>query len=142
MRDFLKFLFRSLVICKNYKDLASTNLFFYIFVNNSRSKQNKKNPQHPFVDIIKKKTCFFTFLLITQDLNKIKKNPQHPFVDIIKKKTCFFTFLLITQDLNKIKKNPQHPFVDIIKKKTCAKLQQKMLNSMVVGARKNFQFFR
>ena len=111
MRDFLKFLFRSLVICKNYKDLASTNLFFYIFVNNSRSKQNKKNPQHPFVDIIKKKTCFFTFLLITQDLNKIKKNPQHPFVDIIKNKTC-------------------------------AKLQQKMLNSMVVGVRKNFQFFR
>ena len=27
---------------------------------------------------------FFTFLLITQDLNKIKKNPEHPFADIIK----------------------------------------------------------
>ena len=25
---------------------------------------------------------FFTFLFITQDLNKIKKNPRHPFVDI------------------------------------------------------------
>ena len=27
---------------------------------------------------------FFTFLLITQDLNKIKKNPEHSFADIIK----------------------------------------------------------
>ena len=26
-------------------------LVFYIFINNSRSKQNKKNPRHPFVDI-------------------------------------------------------------------------------------------
>ena len=26
---------------------------FYIFVNNSRSKQNLKNPTYPFVDIIK-----------------------------------------------------------------------------------------
>ena len=30
----------------------------------------------------------FTFLLITQDLNKIKKNPEHPFVDIVKYETC------------------------------------------------------
>ena len=26
-------------------------LVFYIFINNSRSKQNLKNPRHPFVDI-------------------------------------------------------------------------------------------
>ena len=26
-------------------------LIFYIFINNSRSKQNKKNPRHSFVDI-------------------------------------------------------------------------------------------
>ena len=26
----------------------------------------------------------FTFLLISQDLNKIKKNPEHLFVDIVK----------------------------------------------------------
>ena len=31
-------------------------------------------------------SCFFTFLLITRDLNKIKK-PKHPFVDIVKYKT-------------------------------------------------------
>ena len=28
-------------------------LVFYIFFNNSRSKQNKKNPEHPVLDIIK-----------------------------------------------------------------------------------------
>ena len=28
-------------------------LVFYTFINNSRSKQNKKNPTHPFVDITK-----------------------------------------------------------------------------------------
>ena len=41
---------------KNQKDLVSTH-FFYIFINNSRSRQNKKNSKHPFVDIIKYKTC-------------------------------------------------------------------------------------
>ena len=28
-------------------------VIFYTFINNSRSKQNKKNPTHPFVDITK-----------------------------------------------------------------------------------------
>ena len=32
-------------------------LVFYIFVNNSRSKQNEKNPEHSFLDIVKQKTC-------------------------------------------------------------------------------------
>ena len=31
---------------------------------------------------------FFTFLLITQDLNNNKKNPEHPFVEIVKWETC------------------------------------------------------
>ena len=30
-------------------------LVFYTFINNSSSKQNKKNPTHPFVDITKHK---------------------------------------------------------------------------------------
>ena len=30
---------------------------------------------------------FFTFLLITQDLNKIKKNPKYAFIDIVKSET-------------------------------------------------------
>ena len=30
---------------------------FLIFANNSWSKQNKKNPTHPFVDIGKEETC-------------------------------------------------------------------------------------
>ena len=29
---------------------------------------------------------FFTFLLITQDINKTKKNPEHPFVDLLSRK--------------------------------------------------------
>ena len=43
-------LFRSWVI-KNVKRPAFYALVFYIFINNSRSKQNQKNPRHPFVDI-------------------------------------------------------------------------------------------
>ena len=38
---------------KNLKSPGFYKLVFYIFVNNSRSKQNKKNPEHPFVDIVK-----------------------------------------------------------------------------------------
>ena len=33
-------------------------------------------------------------------------------------------------------------FVDIAKWKTCAKFQQKILKSIVVGARQSFQFFK
>ena len=40
------------------------------------------------------------------------------------------------------KKNPEHSFVDIGKYETCAKFQQKILNSVVAGARQSFQFFR
>ena len=35
--------------------LVST--FFTFFINNSRSRQDKKNPEQLFVDIIKQKTC-------------------------------------------------------------------------------------
>ena len=34
------------------------------------------------------KHSFFTFLLITQDLNKTKQNPGHSFIDIVKQETC------------------------------------------------------
>ena len=33
------------------------NQVFLIFANNSRSKQNRKNPAHPYVDIGKWETC-------------------------------------------------------------------------------------
>ena len=33
------------------------NQVFLIFANNSRSKQNLKNPAHPFVDIGKQEPC-------------------------------------------------------------------------------------
>ena len=73
-------LFRSSVICKIKKRPGFYTLLFYTFINNSRSKQNEKNPAHAFVDITKWKAC--------------------------------------------------------------AKFQQKILNSMVVGACQSFQFFR
>ena len=41
------------LLAKIKKDLLSTNSFFDTFINNSRSKKNKKNPTHPFVDITK-----------------------------------------------------------------------------------------
>ena len=36
--------------------------------------------------------------------------------------------------------NPGHPFVDTGKYRTCAKFQEKLLNSVVIGARPNFNF--
>ena len=50
-------LVRSWVINKNVKRPGFYTLVFYIFINNSRSKQNKKSPRHPSVDIGKKETC-------------------------------------------------------------------------------------
>ena len=53
-------------------------------------------------------------------------------------------FLILANNFKRFKqnkKNPEHPFVAIGKWKTCAKRQQKLLNSMVVEARENFQFF-
>ena len=46
-------LFRSWVICKNLKRPGFYTLVFYTFINNSKSKQNKRNSTHPFVDITK-----------------------------------------------------------------------------------------
>ena len=42
------------LLAKIKKDLVSTNSFFtLLFIYNSRSKQNKRNCTHPFVDIAK-----------------------------------------------------------------------------------------
>ena len=50
---FFFILFRSWVICKDKKRPGFYTLVFYIFINNSRPKQNKKNPEHAFVEIVK-----------------------------------------------------------------------------------------
>ena len=42
---------KSNVKTKNVKRPGFYTLAFYIFINNSRSKQNNKNPTHLFVDI-------------------------------------------------------------------------------------------
>ena len=46
-------LFRTWVIYKNLKNDCVETRSFLIFTNNSGSKQNKKNPGYPFVDIRK-----------------------------------------------------------------------------------------
>ena len=51
VRDFF-YLFRSWVVCKNQKGPGFYIIVFYIFINNSRSKQNLKNPEHTFVNIV------------------------------------------------------------------------------------------
>ena len=45
------------LFAKNKKDLFSTHSVFTLFLKNSKSKQNKKNPTHHFADITKRKTC-------------------------------------------------------------------------------------
>ena len=70
---------------------------------------------------------FFLFCLELELFAKIKKD----LVSTHSQKPG----LSITQDLNKMKENPEHPFVDIGETETCTKVQQKTLNSMVVGAR-------
>ena len=51
---FFFFCFRSRVICKNEKDRPGFHtLAFYIFINNSRRRQNKKIIERNFLDIIK-----------------------------------------------------------------------------------------
>ena len=83
-----------------------------------------------------KRVCgiFLNFVQIQSYLPNLKKGQVSTH--------SFCTLLLITQDLNKILKNPALPFVDITKQKTCVKFQQKILDSMEVGARPSFQFFR
>ena len=44
-------LFRSWVINKNAKNECVETRSFFNFASNWRSKQNKKNPEHAFVDI-------------------------------------------------------------------------------------------
>ena len=46
-------LFRSWIILKKFKRPGLYTVVFYTFIKNSRPKQNKKNPKHPFVDIAK-----------------------------------------------------------------------------------------
>ena len=41
------------LFAKNKKRPGFCTLAFYTFINNSRSKQNNKNPTHPFVEFTK-----------------------------------------------------------------------------------------
>ena len=50
-------LFRSWVINNNVKNECVETRPFFILANNSRSKQNKKNPEHTLVEIGKQEMC-------------------------------------------------------------------------------------
>ena len=88
---------------------------------------------HKVYFLLKFCTCF----LIKNDYNYINKNVKNECVE-----TTYFSFLQKNSISKQNKKNPEHLFVDIGIQETSVKFQQKILNSMVVGARQNFQFFR
>ena len=78
---------------------------------------------------------FLKFCLNLQLVTKIKK-------DLVCTHS-FFTLSLKAQDLNKIKKNPAHTLLKtLLSRKRVRNFSKKKLNSVVVGARQNFQFFR
>ena len=53
IRDFFLFCLDLELFAKIKKRPGFYTLVFYIFINNSRPKQNKKNPEHAFVEIVK-----------------------------------------------------------------------------------------
>ena len=77
---------------------------------------------------------FFLFCLYLELFAKIKK-------DLDFTHSFFYTFINKSRSKQN-KTNPAHHLVDITKQKICAKFQQKILNSIIVGARQSFQFFR
>ena len=84
------------------------------------------------INVYKRVCGIFLFYLDLELFAKIKKRPGFY--------TLAFYTVINNSRSNQNKKNPTYLFVDITK--TCAKFLQKILNSMVVGARKNFQFFK
>ena len=57
MWHFLKFCLVLELITKIKKIWLLHTRFFYIFIDKSGPKQNKKTPEHPFAEIITQKTC-------------------------------------------------------------------------------------
>ena len=75
----------------------------------------------------------FYFAQIFGLFAKIKKYLVFTFL-CTRRNQVFYIFLLINQDPDE---NNEHHFTDIAKYELCAKFQQKMLNTMVVGACQN-----
>ena len=60
------------------------NQVFYIFINDSRCKKNIKNPERPFVDILKWETCAKFQQKITHSLPQAARSAQHMFLAVRK----------------------------------------------------------
>ena len=88
--------------------------------------------QYFFVEILH---TFPTYQCL-QILSYLRKSRKTWFLHIYKNR------FIINPRSKQNKKSLERPFVDIGKQKTCAKFQQKILNSMIVGSRQNFQFSR
>ena len=101
-------LFRTWVICQNQKILGFYILTETSFINNSRSKQNKKNPIHSFVDIGKTKTC----AKFQQKLLKLTVVGARQSFQFFRQITCF---LGNTRTLSKFKYWIFHHLISIIK---------------------------
>ena len=101
-------LFRTWVICQNQKILGFYILTETSFINNSRSKQNKKNPTHSFVDIGKTKSCAkFQQKILNSTVFGARQSFQ-----FFRQITCF---LGNTRTLSKFKYWIFHHLISIIK---------------------------
>ena len=87
----------------------------------------------PTYQCLQRGVGFFLFQLDLELFAKIRK-------DLVSTQSCF-TLLLITQDLNKIKNSHTRFCRHGSAENVCKKFQQKILNSMAVGAPQSFQFF-
>ena len=81
-------------------------------------------------------SAIFLFCLDLELFAKINKRPGFY--------TLTETRFINNSRFKQNKKNPKHPFGDIGKYETCANFRKtlKILNSVIVRAHENFQFFR
>ena len=92
---------------------------------------------HFLLTNVYKRVCrIFCFCFFVQILSYLQKLNGPGFYTLV-----FYIFIYNSRSRQNLK-NFEHTFVDIIKQKKCVKFQQKLLNSMVVGVRQSFQFFR
>ena len=120
-------LLRNQVFCLKFENFDELQLLY--------SSINLAETSHTFptYHCLKMGVCnFFNFIQILSYLQKIKT-----WFLLIR----FCTFINNSKSKQN-KENATHFFVDITKQRTCVKFQQKILKSIVVGARQSFQFFR
>ena len=84
-------------------------------------------------NVYKRVFSIFHFLQILNYLQMLKRPGFYSLV--------FYIFIDNSRSKQNLK-NPKHASEDIVKQETCAKIQQKLLNFVVVGVCQSFQIFR